>query len=124
MNRLSQIFLERNPYFCGKISLIGHSLGSLILYDLLSNQFRPDSNDDNKISHTVETESSQIKNFKETTTNVSKIQYSESVEQFLNRIGLDEYKSLFEKEKITIENMVNLIFYKITFTRKAKYFVY
>ena len=37
-NRLYRLFLSRNPHFRGSISVAGHSLGSLILFDLLSNQ--------------------------------------------------------------------------------------
>jgi hypothetical protein len=37
-NRVYQLFLERNPYFKGKVSLIGHSLGSAILFDILCRQ--------------------------------------------------------------------------------------
>lgn len=32
------MFLKRNPNFKGKVSLAGHSLGSLILFDLLCHQ--------------------------------------------------------------------------------------
>jgi hypothetical protein len=32
------MFLKRNPTFNGRVSLAGHSLGSLILFDLLCNQ--------------------------------------------------------------------------------------
>ncbi|XP_061083794.1 SEC23-interacting protein isoform X1 [Conger conger] len=38
MNRLYTLFQQRNPQFRGGISVAGHSLGSLILFDLLSNQ--------------------------------------------------------------------------------------
>ncbi|TRY57697.1 hypothetical protein DNTS_025918 [Danionella cerebrum] len=38
INRLYSLFLQRHPYFTGKVSLFGHSLGSLILFDLLTNQ--------------------------------------------------------------------------------------
>ncbi|XP_064896921.1 phospholipase DDHD2 isoform X2 [Columba livia] len=38
MNRLYQLFLQRNPLFTGGVSIAGHSLGSLILFDLLTNQ--------------------------------------------------------------------------------------
>ena len=38
LNRLYKIFLERNPTFEGQVSLGGHSLGSLILFDLLAHQ--------------------------------------------------------------------------------------
>lgn len=38
LNRLYKIFIERNPNFQGQVSLGGHSLGSLILFDLLAHQ--------------------------------------------------------------------------------------
>ena len=37
-NRIYNLFRERNPYFQGKVSLIGHSLGSAILFDILCRQ--------------------------------------------------------------------------------------
>ena len=37
-NRIYHLFLQRNPYFKGKVSLIGHSLGSAILFDILCRQ--------------------------------------------------------------------------------------
>ncbi|KAF2664566.1 DDHD-domain-containing protein [Microthyrium microscopicum] len=37
-NRIFKLFKERNPTFHGKVSLLGHSLGSAILFDLLCNQ--------------------------------------------------------------------------------------
>lgn len=41
-NRIYRLFLQRNPHFNGKISLIGHSLGSAILFDILCRQNGPD----------------------------------------------------------------------------------
>lgn len=41
LNRLYAKFLERNPNFRGKVSVSGHSLGSLILFDLLQHQKPP-----------------------------------------------------------------------------------
>lgn len=38
LNRLYEMFLKRNPTFTGGVSLGGHSLGSLILFDLLWHQ--------------------------------------------------------------------------------------
>jgi hypothetical protein len=38
INKQYGIFMKENPDFNGKISFIGHSLGGLICYDLLSNQ--------------------------------------------------------------------------------------
>ena len=37
-NRVHELFLQRNPSFNGKVSLIGHSLGSAILFDILCRQ--------------------------------------------------------------------------------------
>ncbi|XP_011297093.1 phospholipase DDHD2 isoform X2 [Fopius arisanus] len=41
MNRVNALFRERNPNFTGDIYLGGHSLGSLILFDLLCHQKAP-----------------------------------------------------------------------------------
>lgn len=38
INRLYSLFLEKHPDFNGSVSLAGHSLGSVILFDLLANQ--------------------------------------------------------------------------------------
>ncbi|KAL9028212.1 MAG: hypothetical protein Q9196_003384, partial [Gyalolechia fulgens] len=37
-NRIYELFLQRNPKFNGKVSLVGHSLGSAILFDILCRQ--------------------------------------------------------------------------------------
>jgi len=37
-NRIFTLFKERNPGFKGKISLVGHSLGSAIIFDILCRQ--------------------------------------------------------------------------------------
>lgn len=41
LNRIYRLFMERNPNFNGKISLIGHSLGSAIMFDILCKQDQP-----------------------------------------------------------------------------------
>jgi pimeloyl-ACP methyl ester carboxylesterase len=38
MNRIYNLFRQRNPTFRGRVSLIGHSLGSAICFDILSRQ--------------------------------------------------------------------------------------
>lgn len=41
LNKMYKLFCEYNPRFVsngGRVSLIGHSLGSVILFDVLSNQ--------------------------------------------------------------------------------------
>jgi len=37
-NRIYSLFKERNPAFSGKVSLIGHSLGSAIMFDIMCKQ--------------------------------------------------------------------------------------
>ena len=37
-NRILKLFRKRNPSFNGKVSFIGHSLGSAIMFDILSDQ--------------------------------------------------------------------------------------
>ena len=54
-NRVHKLFFQRNPHFKGKVSLIGHSLGSAILFDVLCRQKdphpTPTSTFNHKISH-------------------------------------------------------------------------
>lgn len=38
INRLYTLFMEKNPNFSGSVSLAGHSLGSVIVFDLLAHQ--------------------------------------------------------------------------------------
>jgi hypothetical protein len=37
-NRVHRLFVQRNPQFHGKVSLVGHSLGSAVMFDLLCKQ--------------------------------------------------------------------------------------
>ncbi len=37
-NRVYELFMERNPNFRGKVSIVGHSLGSAIVFDILCRQ--------------------------------------------------------------------------------------
>ena len=41
-NRVIKLFMERNPNFKGKISMVGHSLGSAIMFDILCRQKQRD----------------------------------------------------------------------------------
>ncbi|KAL0978193.1 hypothetical protein UPYG_G00167310 [Umbra pygmaea] len=52
INQLHQVFLQRHPEFTGAVSLAGHSLGSMILFDLLTNQKGKNTNDDQQGSQT------------------------------------------------------------------------
>lgn len=43
LNRIYRLFKERNPTFKGKVSLVGHSLGSAIMFDILCLQKDPNT---------------------------------------------------------------------------------
>lgn len=46
LNEMYQAFIQRHPNFKGKVSIYGHSLGSLLTFDILCNQ--PDPNEAKK----------------------------------------------------------------------------
>lgn len=69
INRLYKKFCERNPNFNGAVSLTGHSLGSLILFDLLQNQ-REKSNDIDEFEE--DNESTTVRSHKPLTRTTSK----------------------------------------------------
>ena len=74
------------------VSLVGHSLGSLIVFDLLSHQHDEDVDASNQLK-----------------SNVKKIEDNyESLEQFLDKLKLAEFKAIFEKEMITLESLVRM----------------
>ncbi|XP_067400980.1 phospholipase DDHD2 isoform X2 [Emydura macquarii macquarii] len=86
MNRLYQLFLQRNPDFKGGVSIAGHSLGSLILFDLLTNQ--KDSSEDEDGTK----EESQMGAYEQGDIG--------GVKEILKKLELSEYYSVFEKERV------------------------
>ncbi|KAM9175051.1 triacylglycerol hydrolase DDHD2 [Mergus octosetaceus] len=88
MNRLYQLFLQRNPHFKGGVSIAGHSLGSLILFDLLTNQ-KPAPEEDEQSREGFRTASSN--------TGI------EELKEILKKLELSEYCDVFEKEKMDRE---------------------
>ncbi|NXJ76522.1 DDHD2 Phospholipase, partial [Trogon melanurus] len=84
MNRLYQLFLQRNPLFKGGVSIAGHSLGSLILFDLLTNQ-----------KAAPEEERSE-----EGSSTTWSSRGTEEVKEILKKLELSEYCDVFEKEKM------------------------
>ncbi|KFP15476.1 Phospholipase DDHD2, partial [Egretta garzetta] len=85
MNRLYQLFLQRNPLFKGGVSIAGHSLGSLILFDLLTNQKAAPEEDE----HSEEGSGTASSN-----------RGIEEVQEILKKLELSEYCDVFEKEKM------------------------
>ncbi|NXS76108.1 DDHD2 Phospholipase, partial [Pandion haliaetus] len=85
MNRLYQLFLQRNPLFKGGVSIAGHSLGSLILFDLLTNQKAAPEEDEHSEEGSRTTSSNRG---------------IEEVREILKKLELSEYCEVFEKEKM------------------------
>ncbi|XP_041743871.2 phospholipase DDHD2-like isoform X2 [Coregonus clupeaformis] len=90
INRLHHIFLQRHPQFTGAVSLTGHSLGSLILFDLLTNQ--EIHNTDEKISSVSSPSEATSINF-------------ESFEETLRNFGLGEFFKMLTKEQMDLESL-------------------
>lgn len=80
--RIFQLFKTRNSNFSGTVSLMGHSLGSLILYDILSHQ----DNGKIPIPHSP----------------------SESVEKFLQDLGLHNLMDKFRSVPIGMDDFMNI----------------
>ncbi|KAM9516404.1 triacylglycerol hydrolase DDHD2 [Guaruba guarouba] len=84
MNRLYQLFLQRNPLFKGGVSIAGHSLGSLILFDLLTNQKAAPEGDEHKEGARAAASNRGV----------------EDIKEILKELELCEYCEVFEKEKM------------------------
>ncbi|KAM3862681.1 SEC23-interacting protein [Diretmus argenteus] len=117
INRLHALFMKRNPDYKGGASVSGHSLGSLILFDLLSNQKNgsaaqatPTANGgpplDSKQAAPPVAQGNPV------TPPAAEEEPKEEGEEFedlsavLEHLGLSEYKSTFDDEKIDIESFL------------------
>ncbi|XP_042358329.1 SEC23-interacting protein [Plectropomus leopardus] len=117
INRLHALFMKRNPDYRGGVSVAGHSLGSLILFDLLSNQKNgspalampiiPTTNGDTKQVAAPVTQANNA-----VTPPAVEEEPKEDGEEFedlsamLEHLGLSEYRSTFDEEKIDIESFL------------------
>ncbi|KAK1905403.1 SEC23-interacting protein [Dissostichus eleginoides] len=117
INRLYALFMQRNPNYRGRISVAGHSLGSLILFDLLSNQKNASSAPTMPIIPTANGESKQVAapvtqgNNAVTPPAVEEEpkedeEELEDLSAMLENLGLSEYKSTFDEEKIDAESFL------------------
>lgn len=64
LNRIYDLFKTRNPGFRGSISLGGHSLGSLILFDILCHQHPPEKEEDKTAEGSDEDQVPPMRNVK------------------------------------------------------------
>ncbi|TSM12553.1 Phospholipase DDHD2 [Bagarius yarrelli] len=96
INHLHSIFLQRNPEFTGAVSVAGHSLGSLILFDLLTNQ-KTEANCTNEEGQYNEDRRSS---------SVADCTSCESLEEALKSIGIsEEHIRIFQKEEMDLESL-------------------
>ncbi|XP_063731600.1 SEC23-interacting protein isoform X2 [Eleginops maclovinus] len=117
INRLYALFMQRNPNYRGRISVAGHSLGSLILFDLLSNQKNGSSPPAMPIIPTANGDTKQVAApvmqgnnavsppavEEETKEDEEEL---EDLSAMLENLGLSEYKSTFDEEKIDAESFL------------------
>ncbi|KAJ1140024.1 hypothetical protein NDU88_006385 [Pleurodeles waltl] len=121
MNRLYDLFMSRNPDFKGSASVAGHSLGSLILFDILSNQedFRlatdncptphaanglgnADPPTEKQASSTILDDSLMV----EAEDLEMEHDQSPTLQETLQLLSLSDYNSTFEQEKIDMESLL------------------
>ncbi|XP_009867968.1 PREDICTED: SEC23-interacting protein, partial [Apaloderma vittatum] len=123
MNRLYALFMSRNPDFKGGVSVAGHSLGSLILFDILSNQKDLASSVNtgpfSGVNGTIKDVAVPDKQMAEDTSSLgSSIATSgddlcepevdddvPTLQKTLEMLSLSEYVSIFEKERIDMESL-------------------
>ncbi|XP_060728617.1 SEC23-interacting protein [Tachysurus vachellii] len=114
INRLYALFMQRNPNFKGGVSVAGHSLGSLILFDLLSNQKNPSSasTQNGNVQPEVKQASPPVPQANEVFSSAAAEEAKEEEEEtanlssILDELGLSEYLSTFEQEKIDVESLL------------------
>ncbi|XP_051540448.1 phospholipase DDHD2-like isoform X1 [Myxocyprinus asiaticus] len=93
INRLNSLFLQRHPHFTGHVSLVGHSLGSLILFDLLTNQ-------ETSSEGTVHDELHE-----DPYIDTAYCSY-ESLDEAVRGKGLEEYLEVLQREQVDIESLM------------------
>uniref|UniRef100_A0A131XI77 Putative phosphatidic acid-preferring phospholipase a1 n=1 Tax=Hyalomma excavatum TaxID=257692 RepID=A0A131XI77_9ACAR len=111
INRLHSKFMERNPSFKGTVALAGHSLGSLILYDILSHQ-GDTSSQSSSTDVFVDSPKAELTP-SPTSTHASEeapelLQNADtgvSVESVFQELMLGDYISKIHEEKIDIETL-------------------
>ncbi|XP_057364485.1 phospholipase DDHD2-like isoform X2 [Daphnia carinata] len=96
LNRLYKIFLQRNPTFEGQVSLGGHSLGSLILFDLLAHQ--PLASNQEPVDDILDEEAvSYVSDLNDPT-----------VEEVCQVLQLGEHLVKFQREQFTFSDLLLL----------------
>ncbi|KAK9400814.1 SEC23-interacting protein [Crotalus adamanteus] len=122
INHLYALFMSRNPDFKGGISVAGHSLGSLVLFDILSNQKDWTSavnsttvasngavkevTDDQQGSLNSNSAGALLSHLNDEHGNHDDEDDIPTLQRTLEMLSLSEYISTFEKEKIDMESLL------------------
>ncbi|CAH1783250.1 unnamed protein product, partial [Owenia fusiformis] len=113
ISRLYKLFTSRNSNYKGGVSLAGHSLGSLILFDLLAHQRDPLAPEP-VVADPVETpkETQEVQEVSkddidlDESSNAEEDEKELSLEELLAKLGLSDYLEAFQKEKIDMETLI------------------
>ncbi|GFT47589.1 SEC23-interacting protein [Nephila pilipes] len=112
LNELYELFLSRNPGFSGKILVAGHSLGSLILFDILANQHTSEEDVQSQKEDALNNLTNElitITNQDGSTQNLPNVSESQtSIEVLLESLDLKDYVDIFTKERIDHESLILL----------------
>ncbi|XP_005097689.1 phospholipase DDHD2 isoform X2 [Aplysia californica] len=112
MNRMFHIFLERNQSFSGDVSVAGHSLGSVILFDLLINQRLPGESQlaptDLVAPSDVVPDVSAVSQALNGDVSATEDKEEEelTLEALLSRVGLQDKATLFQEEQMDVESLI------------------
>ncbi|XP_044130619.1 SEC23-interacting protein-like isoform X1 [Bufo gargarizans] len=111
VNRLYELFRSRNPDFTGRVSVAGHSLGSLILFDILSNQADITASPPASTLTKVKKGESAVEkqnNLETRESNEAGLPQEDlpCLQEALASLALAEYTSVLEKEKMDMESLL------------------
>uniref|UniRef100_A0A673B482 SEC23 interacting protein n=1 Tax=Sphaeramia orbicularis TaxID=375764 RepID=A0A673B482_9TELE len=107
INRLYALFMKRNPEYTGGMSVAGHSLGSLILFDLLSNQKNGSPSLSPSVFPNAGGDAKQVRHQQlDKRGKLGESSRFEDLSAVLEHLGLSEYKSTLDDEKIDIESFL------------------
>ncbi|ESN94061.1 hypothetical protein HELRODRAFT_193825 [Helobdella robusta] len=112
LNLTFDLFKSRHPQFKGGVSIIGHGIGSLIVYDLLSNQGEGniDSAVNNQpiVSHLVSTNQHNANPVVNNIDGKVKPPSFMTLEEVMGKLNLKDYEDVFMREKIDVSSLLLL----------------
>lgn len=105
VNSLYNLFLSRNPTFCGRISVAGHSLGSLMLFDILCNQGSRFSQMKNAIPQNASNIPKQCSGISNVETSILSDKEALHLDKLLESLNLSNFSDRFKAEQIDMETL-------------------